>query len=137
MTLDEKREYLKQYQMAQNSIVGLTHELEKWQALGVRVNNALSTGGSGSNVKQSKIEQSAVNTADILRTIQTEIDGEIAKRQSIIESLNQNCKKYRHREILKMRYIHGMSNSQIAKQLGKDTKSVSNLVTAALKAYNV
>ena len=136
MTIDEKRGYLDQYQECQRKIRCLTNELEKWEHIGQKVNSAIVIGGRR-DAKNSKVERSAVNVVEITEKIKKEIAEATKKRDEIFQSLNDHCKRQRHREILTMRYIYGMSNSQIAKQIKKDYKSVSYKITAALKEYDV
>lgn len=136
MTVEEKKQYLGRYRDLQNEIAGLTAEIEKWQTIGEKVNNALGIGG-GSNLKQSKVEKSAVNVADIIADIQADIDKAREKRQEIEKAIDSGCKWFRHKEILKMRYINGLSVSKIARMLHKEDKTVSNMISSAIKDMKI
>lgn len=136
MTVQEKRTYLGEYQELQKHIVGLTHELEKWNTLGCKVNNAMGNGGSGSNVKSSKVEVSAVNMADIIQDIQKDINDAVEKREAIKKAIRAS-KKLRHREVLQMHFVNGMSISAIASEYKKEDKTIANAITAALKELEI
>ena len=136
MDAKEKKAFLEQYRHLQDHITGLTAEIEKWQTIGEKVNNALGIGG-GSNLKQSKVEKSAVNVADIITDIQTDIDKAREKRKEIEKAIDSGCKWFRHKEILKMRYINGLSVSKIARMLHKEDKTVSNMISSAIKDMKI
>lgn len=136
MTIKEKRIYLGQYQRIQNRIFGLTNELEKWKAIGEKVNNAMGIGGGSKQANNSKVEKSAVNTMEILKAIQAEVDEAEESRQRIIDTIN-NAPKLRHREILNMHFVNGMSVEKIARRLKKEEKTVSNAITNALRELNI
>lgn len=136
MTVQEKRTYLGEYQALQKHIAGLTHELEKWNTLGCKVNNAMGNGGSGSNVKSSKVEVSAVNVVDIIKDIQKDIDDALEKRENIKKAICTS-KKLRHREILQLHFVNGMSVSAIASEYKKEDKTIANSITAALKELEI
>ena len=137
MTDAEKREYLEQYQTAQRRIVGLTHELEKWQTIGTKVNNAIGGGGSGSNVKSSKVEMAAVNVGDILKKIQVEINTAAEIRDTVLDVINQRSKRLRYREILKMYFVNGMSVPELAKELKKGNRTITNAIAVAIKELDI
>lgn len=136
MDIKQKRVYLKSYQNIQNRIVGLTHELEKWKTLGEKVNNAMGTGGGSGKPSNSKVEKSAVNTTDILKKIQFEINAAENERQNVLDAISKG-KKLRQREILQMHFVNGMSVSKIARRLGKEEKTVSNAITNALRDLDI
>ena len=136
MTIKEKRIYLNRYQHIQNRIFGLTNELEKWKAIGEKVNNAMGAGAGSGHGNNSKVEKSAVNTTEILKEIQAEIDKAEEERQLIIVAIN-HAAKLRHREILKMYFVHGMSVEKIAHRLKKEEKTVSNAITNALRDLEI
>lgn len=136
MTIKEKRIYLNRYQHIQNRIFGLTNELEKWKAIGEKVNNAIGAGAGSGHGNNSKVEKSAVNTTEILKEIQAEIDKAEEERQLIIAAIN-HAAKLRHREILKMYFVHGMSVEKIAHRLKKEEKTVSNAITNALRDLEI
>ena len=137
MTIKEKRKYLSEYQNIQNQIFGLVHELEKWKSVGEKVNSAMSNSGSTGKNTSSKVELSAVNTSDIIRTIQFDITEAERKRADIINTLNQKCRRLRHKEILTMYFVNGMSVYSIARKLNKDDKTVSNSITNALREMDI
>lgn len=137
MDLKAKREYLMQYQSAQNRIIGLTHEIEKWQGIAEKVNSALNNAGVLSCGNSSKVERGAVNVADIITSIQKEIDSAKQIRDEVFTTIQKKCGKMRHRELLEMRFVNGMSENEIAKINKKDVKSISKAITAAIKSMDI
>lgn len=137
MDLKAKREYLMQYQSAQNRIIGLTHEIEKWQGIAEKVNSAMNNSGVSSGDNSSKVERGAVNVADIITSIQKEIDSAKQIRDEVFTTIQTKCGKMRHRELLEMRFVNGMSENEIAKINKKDVKSISKAITAAIKSMDI
>ena len=137
MDLKAKREYLMHYQSAQNRIIGLTHEIEKWQGIAEKVNSALNNAGVLSGGNGSKVERGAVNVADIITSIQKEIDSAKQIRDEVFTAIQTKCGKMRHRELLEMRFVNGMSENEIAKINKKDVKSISKAITAAIKSMDI
>lgn len=137
MTNQEKREYLMQYQDAQNRIIGLTHEIEKWESIALKVNGAINGSGVSSGDNSSKVERGAVNIADIIKSIQTEINSAKDVRDEILTTIRTKCRVMRYREVLEMYFINGMSVYSIAKALKKEEKSVHKIINAALKELDI
>lgn len=137
MTVKEKRAFLGEYQRIQNRIIGLTHEIEKWKSIGDKVNSAMDASGVHSGGNNSKVERSAVNTSDILSDIQNDVNRAKKQRDDIITTINEKSRKMRHRELLTMHFVNGMSVSKIARQLKKEDKTVANAITVALKELDI
>lgn len=137
MTNQEKREYLKSYQSIQNRIIGLTHEIEKWKSIGDNLNRAMDVSGIHSGCNSSKVERSAVNTSDIITDIQNDINGEKKRRDDIKAAINEKSSKMRHRELLTMHFVNGMSVRQIATLYKKEDKTVANAITVAIKELDI
>jgi hypothetical protein len=137
LTVKEKREFLGEYQRIQNRIVGLTFEIEKWKSIGDKVNSAMDASGVHGGGNSSKVERSAVNTSDILADIQKDVNKAKKQRADIITIINEKSRKMRHRELLTMHFINGMSARQIAKQYKKEYKTVENAITVALKEMDM
>ena len=114
MTNKEKRDYLMHYQNLQNRIIGLTHEIEKWESIASKVNSAIKGSGVSSGDNSSKVERGAVNVADIINSIQTEINSAKDVREEVLTTIRTKCGKMRHRELLEMRFVNGMSEREIA-----------------------
>lgn len=137
MDIRAKREYLRSYQQLQNRIIGLTHEIEKWKTIGEKVNSAISGAGVCSSGNNSKVENSAVNTSDIITEIQMEINSALQQRDAILNTIRWKSRKMRHRELLEMHYINGMSTSKIAKILKKEEKTVQNAISKAVNELDI
>ena len=137
MDVKEKREYLMRYQNAQNRIIGLTHEIEKWQGIAEKVNSALNNSGVSTGENSSKVERGAINVADIVTSIQIEINSAKDVRDEVLTTIRTKCGKMRYRELLEMRFVNGMSDYEIAKINKKDVKSISKAITAAIKSIDI
>lgn len=137
MTNQEKRDYLMHYQNLQNRIIGLTHEIEKWESIASKVNSAINGSGVSSGDNSSKVERGAVNVADIINSIQTEINSAKDVREEILTTIRTKCRVMRYREVLEMHFINGMSVYNIAKALKKEDKSVHKIINAALKELDI
>ena len=137
MTNKEKRDYLMHYQNLQNRIIGLTHEIEKWESIASKVNSAINGSGVSSCDNSSKVERGAVNVADIINSIQTEINSAKDVRDEILTTIRTKCRVMRYREVLEMYFINGMSVYSIAKVLKKEEKSVHKIINAALKELDI
>ena len=137
MTNKEKRDYLMHYQSVQNRIIGLTHEIDKWESIASKVNSAINGSGVYSGDNSSKVERGAVNVADIIKSIQIEINGAKDVRDEILNTIRTKCRVMRYREVLEMYFINGMSVYSIAKALKKEEKSVHKIINAALKELDI
>ena len=137
MDIRAKREYLRSYQQLQNRIIGLTHDIEKWKTIGEKVNSAISGAGGCSSGNNSKVENSAVNTSDIITEIQIEVNSALQQRDAILNTIRGKSLKMRHRELLEMHYINGMSTAKIAKVLKKEEKTVQNAISKAVNELDI
>ena len=137
MDVKAKREYMMRYQNAQNRIIGLTHEIEKWQGIAAKVNSAINNSGISACDNSSKVERGAINVADIITSIQIEINSAKDVREEVLAAIHTKCGKMRHRELLEMRFVNGMSDYEIAKINKKDVKSISKAITAAIKSMDI
>ena len=137
MDVKEKREYLMLYQNAQNRIIGLTHEIEKWQGIAEKVNSSMNNSGVSAGDNSSKVEIGAINVVDIVKSIQIEINSAKDVREEVLAAIHTKCGKMRHRELLEMRFVNGMSEREIAKINKKDVKSISKAITAAIKSMDI
>ena len=137
MDVKAKREYMMRYQNAQNRIIGLTHEIEKWQGIAEKVNSAINNSGISACDNSSKVERGAINVADIITSIQIEINSAKDVRDEVLAAIHTKCGKMRHRELLEMRFVNGMSENEIAKINKKDVKSISKAITAAIKSMDI
>ena len=125
------------YQNLQNRIIGLTHEIEKWESIASKVNSAINGSGVSYGDNSSKVERGAVNVADIINSIQTEINSAKYVRDEILNTIRTKCRVMRYREVLEMYFINGMSVYSIAKALKKEEKSVHKIINAALKELDI
>ena len=137
MDVKAKREYMMRYQNAQNRIIGLTHEIEKWQGIAEKVNSAINNSGISACDNSSKVERGAINVADIITSIQIEINSAKDVREEVLAAIHTKCGKIRYRELLEMRFVNDMSEREIEKINKKDVKSISKAITAAIKSMDI
>ena len=98
MDVKAKREYMMRYQNAQNRIIGLTHEIEKWQGIAEKVNSAINNSGISACDNSSKVERGAINVADIITSIKIEINSAKDVRDEVLTTIRTKCGKIRYRE---------------------------------------
>ena len=119
------------------NIIEYNHEIDKWKNIEEKLNSAISGAGGCSSGNNSKVENSAVNTSDILKEIQIEINSALQQRDAILNTIRGKSLKMRHRELLEMHYINGMSTAKIAKILKKEEKTVQNAISKAVNELDI
>lgn len=136
MNYKEKRAFLESYQRAKRRTLSLLNESEQWTDIGQRINQQYSAAPS-SGRGDSKPEKASVNVVDILRQVELELSTAEEERSNITNAIESKSGKLRHREILKMRFINGMSINKMAHLLKKDTKTISNAINAAIHDLDI
>ena len=130
MTYNDKKTYLEQYQSAIMKIKGLRYEKEKWEGVGVDIAQKYSDmplcGGN-----TSKVERSAVGSGSILETICSEMR-EAEQLRDEIKTAIDSVKKPRYRQILELRYVHGMPPYKIAREWDKSERNVQKVLKCAI-----
>ena len=135
MTYKQKKEILEQYQNAVHSIKGLQREYETWLTIGTGITQKLSP----VNVKSGnsdKIANAAIKCAEIQSQIAREID--IAEKERLnTTALINSCVNARHKDILTMIYINGLSKATVAKDYDKTWQSINDVCKTAITRLNV
>lgn len=137
MTYKEKVAYLESYQSILLRIDGLSHELQKWEDIAVRINQNYSPvpfTGSGNN---SKVEGAAVNAANISHVIYLDLISAIQARDSIKRVINERCKKLRYRELIEAHYIHGLSMGKIARNQKREYQATWKMMKSAIDSLDI
>lgn len=136
MTYAEKKDYLNRYADLIHKISGLSYEYHKLQDLGERINQQYSAAPGGGS-KEGKIEKAGTGMADISAQIAQEAQEAAQARDEIINTIITKTARYRHTDILTMRYIHMMPVAKIAETYGKDTRTISRAIKEAITGLKI
>ena len=135
MTYKQKKEILEQYQNAVHSIKGLQREYEQWETIATSITQKLSP----VNVKSGnsdKMANAAIKCAEITQEIEREIKTAERERMQTISVIN-SCTNTRHKDILTMIYINGLSKATVAKTYDKTWQSINDVCKTAITRLNV
>lgn len=135
MNYKQKKEILEQYQNAVHRIKGLQREYETWLIIGTGITQKLSP----VNVKSGnsdKIANAAIKCAEIQTQIAQEIETAAKERLNTISLINA-CTNTRHKDILTMIYINGLSKATVAKTYDKTWQSINDVCKTAITRLNV
>ena len=136
MTYSEKKDYLNRYANLIHKISGLSSEYHRLQDLGERINQQYSAAPGGSG-KEGKVEKAGMGMADITAQISQEIQAATTARDEIINTIITKTARYRHADILTMRYIHMMPIAKIAETYGKDTRTIGRALKEAITGLKI
>ena len=135
MTYKQKKEILEQYQNAVHRIKGLQREYETWITIGTGITQKL----SHVNVKSGnsdKIANAAIKCAEIQTQIAQEIETAEKERLNTISLINA-CTNTRHKDMLTMIYINGLSKATVAKTYDKTWQSINDVCKTAITRLNI
>ena len=135
MNYKQKKEILEQYQNAVHRIKGLQREYETWLTIGTGITQKLSP----VNVKSGnsdKIANAAIKCAEMQSQIAQEIETAEKERLNTISLIN-SCVNARHKDILTMIYINGMSVNSVARSYNKDRVLIYKSLKTAINQLNV
>lgn len=135
MTNKEKKAYLRGYMDATGTIAALTADRQRWRDIAEKVNQTITAapGGTGGG---DKIGKSAAEITDIEKQITAEIEAAEQERksiQAIIDSVQNN----RHKTVLRMVYISGMSFGRIAGILKKSERNIADIHKKAVESLQI
>ncbi len=136
MTYNEKKRYLERYIYSVRKVKRLQQEYTEWETIGTNITQKLSQTGVRASDNQSKVERCAIHLAGIQDSILSEIQAAEYNRAEI-ELLLGNVKDLRHRELLEMKYIRGMSVQKIAFQRNKPEQDIYRQLRTALKRMEI
>ncbi len=137
MKFEAKKEYLKGYLNLNNKIVSLQTEYERWETIGTKVTPTLSHAPGGHGDNQSKVERASIEMARLKNELAEEIENATQKRDKIVRDINNHSPKVRHAQLLIWRYVNGMTLPQIARMIGKDERTVWNLINTAIRCLEL
>ena len=129
-----KKELLNSYQDLQRQVVGLSHELTKWGALGTKIAQSYEQGFGASG--DSKPELGGTGLADIRFKIERELRKAIKCRDEV-ENLVKKAQKKRYRDLLTLHFINGMSVKDIADFYEKESCTIRKVLSNAIKELDI
>ena len=135
MTAREKKAALLRYQDAEREIDELLLERERWQARGLRLTPVL-TGMPRGGGDGRALERAAVHVADI----EAEIDRAVASAQedrARIRAAIGRIREPRQRDVLRYRYLDGLTFEAVAERLHYSIRQVYSLHGFALEALEI
>jgi len=135
MYYKEKVEYLSRYRKLVAQIEADTIEYERWLAVGSRTTQIFNAAPGGSF--SSRVEKSGIELAGICDELRKEIQKAEQARLSIGIAINTHAKKPRYAELLRWRYMSGLTNGEIARIIKKDAKTVSKAMVRAIDTLDI
>lgn len=132
MTYKEKKEILEGYISCQHKIVGLQKELENWETIATSITQKITPVIVNTNDNNSKVETCAIKCVEIQQKIIDEIKSAQYNR-NIVQDAIERMKDTRKRDILTMRYVNGMSVSDIAIKLNKDRNNIYKMIRTGIR----
>lgn len=133
MTNGDKKAYLSQYGSLDRQIDRLLEEKTQWQARATAVTPLYAVGskGHGGDRVQGAIEKIMTLEEEINRAIDHLID-----LRTEIETRIQTVEEDRLREVLRYRYIDGLTIEEIAARMHYDVRHIARLHNAALSGMS-
>lgn len=130
MTNQEKKEILQQYRAAEREEARLAGEIERWRSRAEKMTAgySLARGGGGDG---RSLEHSVEHIDELTRQLTAQRDELVQLRRSIGGAIDA-VPDARLRELLRLRYIEGMSFEQIAVKMGYCYKQICRLHGIAL-----
>ena len=137
MERSEKKAYLGKYVELSEECESLVAEYENLMTIATHITQTLSLvpGGGGSN-DHSKIEECAVKMTELQEKIANRIGVLEKYRNSVVGAIN-NSPKANYRIILRYKYVSGLSNFEIAGELGKSERHVSRVLNKAVDSISI
>lgn len=136
MTYNEKKRFLEGYISSVRRIKGLQRELEEWQTIATGITQKLQDIPIKASGNKSKIEDCALRIAEIEADLIEEIEeAEYNKRQ--IADVVGRIKDTRRREIIELRYVHGLSVNMISFELDKDRENIYKTIRRTIKNMEI
>lgn len=130
MTSQEKKEYLQQYRVAEQEEERLSGEIERWRSRAEKMTTGYGLSPSGGGDGRS-LEHTVERIDELIRQLVGQLDELVALRQEIGAVIDA-VQDTRLRELLRLRYIDGMSLAQIADKMNYCYKQTIRLHLRAL-----
>jgi RNA polymerase sigma factor (sigma-70 family) len=130
MTYQEKIDFLESYQLETLRIYGLAKEAQEWRdiAASTATNNS---GMPGGGEISRKVQNNAVKAADLVAIINKEIEEAEAKRE-LVKKMLEEIQNQRHRLLMELHYINGLSIAEIAVKFDKSEKWIRESIKNAV-----
>lgn len=130
MTNQEKKEFLQQYRLAEMEEQRLEHEIERWRSRAEKVTPGYSQAPGGGGDGRS-MEHTLERLGELAVELTQQRDKLIRLRREIGASID-TVPDTRLRELLRLRYIEGMTWERVAVQMGYSYMQVCRLHGKAL-----
>ena len=130
MTNQDKKEFLQQYRLAEMEEQRLEHEIERWRSRAERMTAGYSKAPAGGADGRS-MEHTLERLGDLAVELTQQRDKLIRLRREIGAAID-TVPDARLRELLRLRYIEGMTWERVAVQMGYSYMQVCRLHGKAL-----
>lgn len=130
MTYEEKVSFLESYQLETLHIYGLAREAQQWREIAA-CTASNNDGMPGSGEISRKVQNSAVKAADLVAIINKEIAVAEAKRE-LVKNMIEGIQNQRHRLLMELHYINGLSIAKIAVKYDKSEKWIRESIKNAV-----
>lgn len=130
MTSQEKKEVLLQYQRTEREVRDLEAELRRWRSRAEQMTAGYGPTPSGGGDGRS-LERTVAHMDDLTRQLAQRLGRLVTLRQQTSSAID-NVADARLRELLRLRYIEGLSFEQIAVRMNYSWRHVIRLHGAAL-----
>ena len=130
MTNQEKKEFLQQYRLAEMEEQRLEYEIERWRSRAEKVTPGYSKAPAGGGDGRS-MEHTLERLGELAVELTHQRDNLIRLRREIGAAID-TVPDARLRELLRLRYIDGLSFEQIAVRMSYSWRQVIRLHGAAL-----
>lgn len=130
MTNQEKKEFLQQYRLAEMEEQRLEHEIERWRSRAEKVTPGYSKAPAGGGDGRS-LEHTLERLGELAGELTHQWDKMVRLRREIGAAID-TVPDARLRELLRLRYIEGMTWERVAVQMGYSYMQVCRLHGKAL-----
>lgn len=135
MTKQEKKEMLGQYRAAEREEERLALEIERWRSRGERMTAGYGPAPGGAGEGRS-LERTVVRIDELTRRLIEKRDELVSLRLSMGEAIDA-APDPRLRELLRLRYIEGMTWEAIAERMNYSYMQICRLHDKALQALRM
>ena len=136
MTYNEKKRFLESYISSVRRIKGLQREIEEWTTIATGITQKLRDIPIRSSNSGNKIEDCAVRIAEFENQLVEELEEAEYNRVQVQDALNQ-IRDSRRREIMELRYVHGLTVNMISYELDKDQDNIHKIIRRTIKSMQI
>lgn len=136
MTYKQKKKFLETYIHSRHRLVGLAFQLEEWETIATKTTKTLSPIIVQSSGNGQKMEDYVIR----INQIKEKINDEIIKNQEYqekVQSVIDRIRDSRKRELLELRYIHGLPVWKIAIEWEKTDRDIYYLLNTAINSIDM